>query len=46
VPTAFEISACGAEKVWINAGARGLLLGISPVEALQVTGGKAAPLLA
>ncbi len=46
VPTAFEAVACGAERVWINAGARGLLLGIAPAEALRATGGRAAPLMA
>ncbi len=46
VPTAFEVSVCAAERVWINAGARGLLLGIAPSEALRATGGKAAALLA
>lgn len=46
VPTAFERDACSAEKVWINAGQRGLLLGIAPADALKVTGGLAAALLA
>ncbi|WP_216654643.1 aminoacyl-tRNA deacylase [Pseudogemmobacter hezensis] len=46
VPTGFEASVCGAEKVWINAGQRGLLLGIAPGDALAVTGGKAVALIA
>lgn len=46
VPTAIEAAACTAPKVWINAGARGLLLGIAPAEALRATGGKAEALLA
>lgn len=45
-PTVIEATACTAPKVWINAGARGLLLGIAPTEALRVLGAKAAPLLA
>lgn len=36
VPTALEAAACTAAKVWINAGARGLLLGIAPADALRV----------
>lgn len=36
VPTAIEAAACSAEKVWINAGMRGLLLGIAPGDALRV----------
>ena len=46
VPTMIEATACSAAKVWINAGARGLLLGISPTDALRATDGKAAALLA
>lgn len=46
VPTAIEAGACAAPKIWINAGARGLLLGIAPADALRATGGKAAALLA
>jgi Cys-tRNA(Pro)/Cys-tRNA(Cys) deacylase len=46
VPTVIEAAACAAAKVWINAGARGLLLGIAPADALRATGGKAAALLA
>ena len=46
VPTAIEETACAAERVWINAGQRGLLLGIAPGAALSVLGAKAAPLTA
>ncbi len=46
VPTAIEATACTAETVWINAGARGLLLGIAPTKALEVLGAAAAELLA
>lgn len=46
VPVAIEVTVAGAERVWINAGQRGLLLGIAPGEALRATGGKAAALLA
>ena len=44
VPTAFE--PFDAEKVWINAGQRGLLVGIAPAEAVAVLGAKVAPLTA
>lgn len=46
VPVVFEAAACGAERVWINAGQRGLLLGIAPGAALAVLGARAAPLVA
>ncbi|MGV8988655.1 MAG: YbaK/EbsC family protein [Cypionkella sp.] len=46
VATAIEASVCEAERVWINAGARGLLLGIAPGKALEVLGARAAELLA
>ena len=46
VATAIEASACDAVKVWINAGARGLLLGIAPAAALDVLGAAAVPLIA
>lgn len=36
VPAVFEETACTAPKVWINAGARGLLLGIAPEDAMRV----------
>lgn len=38
VPTALEAEICGAARVWINAGQRGLLLGIAPQDALRVLG--------
>ena len=46
VPVAMEASICGAERVWINAGQRGLLLGIAPGKAMDVLAAKAAELLA
>ena len=46
VPTAIEVAACAAPRVWINAGARGLLLGIAPADALRACGAKAAALAA
>ncbi|MBJ2153685.1 aminoacyl-tRNA deacylase [Paracoccus sp. IB05] len=46
VPVALEVTVSTAEKVWINAGQRGLLLGIAPGDALTVSGGKAAALIA
>ena len=46
VGTVIEASVCGAERVWINAGARGLLLGIDPGKALEVLGARAAELVA
>ena len=46
VPTAFEVSACQAPRVWINAGQRGLLLGIAPGDALGACGAGALPLIA
>ena len=45
-PVAIEAAACAAEKVWINAGQRGLLLAIAPADALRVLGAAAAPLTA
>lgn len=45
VPVAIEVSACAAAKVWINAGQRGLLLGIDPQAALSVLGAQAATLI-
>jgi len=44
VPTVFEPFT--AETVWINAGQRGLLLGIVPGEAVAALGAKVAPLTA
>ena len=46
VPTAIEITATTAKKVWINAGQRGLLLGIDPAQALSALDAKAAALIA
>ena len=46
VPVAIEASVCGAAKVWINAGQRGLLLGIAPDQALAVLGALAVVLIA
>lgn len=46
VPTAIEVTACGAERVWINAGQRGLLLATAPQDALRVLGAEAAALIA
>lgn len=46
VPTAIESTACDAAQVWINAGQRGLLLGLDPRQALATLGAKAAALIA
>ncbi|MGV8951917.1 MAG: YbaK/EbsC family protein [Cypionkella sp.] len=46
VPVAIEAAACGAARVWINAGQRGLLLGIAPSDALAVLGATAVDLTA
>ena len=46
VPTAIEASVCAASKVWINAGARGLLLGIAPAAAVQTLAARQADLMA
>ena len=46
VPTALEAAACAAPKVWINAGQRGLLLGIAPGAALAALKAQALPLIA
>lgn len=46
VPTAVEVTVSTAERVWINAGQRGLLLGIDPAQALAVLAAKAADLVA
>lgn len=45
-PTALEAAVIGAERVWINAGQRGLLLGIAPNDALRAINAKAVRLLA
>jgi len=46
VPTMFEILVMQAERVWINAGARGLLLGIAPQDALGAVSGSEKDLIA
>ncbi|MDR7126175.1 aminoacyl-tRNA deacylase [Pseudotabrizicola sp. 4114] len=46
VPTVIEATSCTAEKVWINAGARGLLLGITPQAALRALAARSADLMA
>jgi len=46
IPTAIEATATTAAKVWINAGQRGLLLGIAPADALAAIPAIAAPLIA
>jgi len=46
VPTVFEVSAMAGERVWINAGQRGLLLGIAPADALSALGATTAALTA
>jgi Cys-tRNA(Pro)/Cys-tRNA(Cys) deacylase len=46
VPTAIDAAPCTAQKVWINAGARGLLLGIAPDDALRALSARAVPLTA
>lgn len=45
-PTVIELTATTAPKVWINAGQRGLLLGIAPNDALAAIPATAAPLIA
>jgi Cys-tRNA(Pro)/Cys-tRNA(Cys) deacylase len=46
VPVVIEVTVATAERVWINAGARGLLLGIAPEQALRVLGAGKAALIA
>ncbi|WP_395542935.1 YbaK/EbsC family protein [Neotabrizicola sp. sgz301269] len=46
VPTLFDAASMGAPKVWINAGQRGLLLGIAPTEALRILRARALTLTA
>ena len=46
VPIALETTACTAGKVWINAGQRGLLLGIAPGAALAALDARASALIA
>jgi Cys-tRNA(Pro)/Cys-tRNA(Cys) deacylase len=45
-PTLIEARVCTATKVWINAGARGLLLGIAPDDALGALAARPADLMA
>lgn len=45
-PTVIEATAITAANVWINAGQRGLLLGIAPQDALTAIPATAAPLIA
>lgn len=45
-PTILEITATTAPKIWINAGQRGLLLGIAPADALTAIPAIAAALIA
>lgn len=45
-PTCFEAAPCTAPRVWINAGQRGLLLGIAPADALRVLSARAVELTA
>ncbi len=46
VPTVIDAAACAAAKVWINAGQRGLLLGIAPADALSALQARPAEILA
>lgn len=46
VPVAIEVTVAAAEKVWINAGQRGLLLGIAPAQAMSAAEAQAAALIA
>jgi Cys-tRNA(Pro)/Cys-tRNA(Cys) deacylase len=46
IPTAIETTATTAARVWINAGQRGLLLGIAPQDALTAIPATVAPLTA
>ncbi len=45
-PTAIDTTPCTAPRLWINAGQRGLLLGIAPADALRVLNAQAIPLTA
>ena len=45
-PVAIEASACQGDRIWINAGQRGLLLSLTPQDALTFLKAKAAPLTA
>jgi Cys-tRNA(Pro)/Cys-tRNA(Cys) deacylase len=46
VPALFDLAPMAAARVWINAGQRGLLLGILPGDALRVLSARALPLAA
>ena len=46
VPTLFDAVPMNAARVWINAGARGLLLGIAPADALRAIQARALPITA
>lgn len=46
VPTAIEITACAAPRVWINAGQRGLLLSLTPDEAVRSLSARSVALIA
>ncbi|NDV53216.1 MULTISPECIES: aminoacyl-tRNA deacylase [unclassified Salipiger] len=46
VPTVFEAAAMAAEQVVLNGGRRGLMVVVTPRDALEVSGGRAAPLAA
>ena len=46
VPTAIDAAPCTAPRVWINAGQRGLLLGIAPADALRALQARATDLTA
>jgi Cys-tRNA(Pro)/Cys-tRNA(Cys) deacylase len=46
VPTAIDAAPCTATRVWINAGQRGLLLGIAPADALRALQARATDLTA
>ena len=45
-PTVIEAQACGLDRVWINAGQRGLLVSMTPADALRASDAKAAELVA
>ena len=45
-PTVIEAQACGLDRVWINAGQRGLLVSMTPADALRASDAKAAELIA
>ena len=46
VPTAIDAAPCTATRVWINAGQRGLLLGIAPADAQRALHARATDLTA